>query len=320
MNKKSAVVVSSLVIIVLVLIFSIVITTSLNDIENKITSTQANDNSVESINKETLIIEDTTQNTTQKQPKTVPSVNNKNKYESYINSIITSHINSSMSDYQKIKTIHDYIIINTSYDTSTELPNSSFSPEGVFLKGIAVCQGYAEAFQLFMDALKIESKIVKGTANNISHAWNVVKVNGFWYQIDVTWDDPIIDDQVKTGTDNLTYSYFLKPDSIFNKDHIPSSTPPPCTATDYLYIEQYYNIPYTILGTVNDIPSKFMEYFATGTRSLTIYFPENVDPADTELLKDLYKLLFTETGAAITFNYYPVKQYVDYSYITIFIE
>lgn len=311
MIKKSAVAISS--IIIFVMIFSIIISMSLNNIENMIFSTLKNDKSVELSNQETLSIEST-------DIKGSLSIKETGQYDSYIENIINTNITSAMTDYEKVKIIHDYIIINTSYDTSTDIPNSSFSPEGVFFNGIAVCQGYAEAFQLFMDALEIESIIVKGTANNISHAWNVVKIDNLWYQIDVTWDDPIIDNQVKTGTDNLTYSYFLKPDSIFYQDHIATSNPPICTSTNYLYIEQYYNIPYTILGTVNEIPDKFMEYYLNGTRSLTLYFPENINPADTDLLKDLYKMLYNETGGVITFKYYPVERYLDYSYLTIFID
>lgn len=242
------------------------------------------------------------------------------QYDSIINTIINNSITASMSDFDKAKAIHDYIIINTSYDTSTSIPDSSFSPDGVFLKGIAVCQGYAEAYKLFMDALEIECEVVRGSADNVSHAWNVVKIDGQWYHVDVTWDDPIIENQVLTGTANLTYSYFLKPDEIFYKDHIATSSPPVCSSNTYLYIQQYYNVPYVLLNSVYDIPNVFMEYYKKGVSSLTLYFPENIDPSQTELLTELYKDLYYQTGKEVQFNYYPVERYINYSYITIFIN
>lgn len=240
--------------------------------------------------------------------------------KSVIKDIVSGNISSSMTEYDKVKTIHDYIIIHTNYDTSEEIPDSSFSPEGVLINGVAVCQGYAEAFQLFMDYLGIDCQIVKGTAGGVSHAWNAVKVNGEWYNIDTTWDDPIVEEQAVTGTDNLSYSYFLKPDEIFDKDHTASVSHPSCTSTTYLYMEQYYGIPYVIMDTIDDIPEKFMEYYKNGSSNLTMYFPENMNPADTSLLADLYKELYQQEGEEVSFKYYPVSRYLDYSYITIFIE
>lgn len=250
-----------------------------------------------------------------------PVLNNTAEYKSYIDDIINANLNSSMSDYEKVKWVHDYIIINTSYDTtSTDIPDSSFSPDGVLTKGVAVCQGYAETFQLFMDCLKIKCRLITGTANDISHAWNVVKIDGQWYNIDVTWDDPVVNNQVVGGTDNLVYSYFLKPDSIFNIDHAADNKTVECTSEKYLYIEQYYNVPYVVLNTVNEIPDTFIEHYKNGTTSLTMYFPEDTDPEQSGLLTELYKKIYYYANKNIDFQYYPVTRYANYSYITVFIK
>lgn len=136
--------------------------------------------------------------------------------------IIKKVIKSGMTDAQKVKAIHDYIALNCAYDKENfmrgTIPDVSYTAKGVLLKKTAVCQGYAEAFKLLMDMLNIPCKMVVGTANNGSygggHAWNMVKVSGKWYQIDVTWDDPTPD---RKGY--ISYNYFLITDSKMDDTH-----------------------------------------------------------------------------------------------------
>ena len=107
--------------------------------------------------------------------------------------------------YDKIKNVHDYICNAANYSNAT-LTNAAqdFSAYDALIVKLAVCQGYALAFQKFMDAMGIEAYIVKGdiitSVANGSHAWNVVKLNGAWYSVDCTWDGQ---------DDNTTYNYFL---------------------------------------------------------------------------------------------------------------
>lgn len=137
--------------------------------------------------------------------------------------IIQDNITSSMSPAEKIKSIHDYIILNCAYDydnlINDTIPDDSYNARGVFLNHTAVCQGYASAFKAAMDALSIPCKLVFGSAtnsNNITdgHVWNMVNIDDVWYQIDLTWDDPAPD---TPGL--IRYSYFLVPDSIMLQNH-----------------------------------------------------------------------------------------------------
>lgn len=140
------------------------------------------------------------------------------KLDKKVKSIISKNIKANMSTAEKIKAIHDYMVLNCEYDYKNYLrgtiPYVSYTPEGVILKKKAVCQGYAEAFELFMDALNIPCEVVIGTGNGGGHAWNIVKVDGKWYQIDVTWDDPVPDTK-----GYVRYNYFLIPDSKMDDDH-----------------------------------------------------------------------------------------------------
>ncbi len=138
-------------------------------------------------------------------------------------SILKNILANGMSEFEKVKAIHDYIVNNTKYDSENynndTVPDSSYSPMGVFVQGVAVCQGYAYAFDLLCKNAGIECEVVTGTADGGGHGWNQVKVDGKWYNIDTTWDDPI---SYVNGVrvDVLRYDYFLISDSQMYKDHI----------------------------------------------------------------------------------------------------
>ncbi len=114
------------------------------------------------------------------------------------------------SDYEKVKKIHDYIINLAKYDITYQ--NST--TYDLFFKKSSVCEGYAlAAYRMFVDA-GLESRIIVGNGKGEPHAWNIVKVDGKWYNIDLTWDDPI----TNTGKQVLRYDYFLKNTKDFT-DH-----------------------------------------------------------------------------------------------------
>jgi len=132
----------------------------------------------------------------------------------------------SMSERDKVKAVHDWICTNIEYDHDNYLngtiPVSSYRTHGAITTGKAVCQGYAELFEDFMDALGIDCIIVSGRADNgkvvDGHAWNQVKVDGKWYNIDVTWDDPV----TSRGGQLTRYDYFLIGNAQISKDHFTS--------------------------------------------------------------------------------------------------
>lgn len=161
------------------------------------------------------------------------------KADAAAESITVSIINGAMSEFDKVKAIHDYIVINVEYPSYIDMSNRSlFTAEGALVNKLAVCQGYAEAFSLLCHKAGIQTEMVYGTADNgqstESHAWNIVRIDGVWYQIDTTWDDPIT--QNTAGGANLRYSYFLIPDSVMSLDHTANSytNKYPCTDSRYL--------------------------------------------------------------------------------------
>lgn len=123
-----------------------------------------------------------------------------------LNDILKEEISTDMGDYEKEKAIHDFMVTNYKFDTSItgyDLEHPSQSVEGLIYYNKGICQGYAEVFDLLMKKMGIISQMVWGQASGENHVWNMVKLSGEWYMVDVTWDDPVPDQGAK-----VSYDYF----------------------------------------------------------------------------------------------------------------
>ena len=128
------------------------------------------------------------------------------------------------SDYQNIVFIHDYIVDKIDYD-STYNEIGSYNIYGALVRKKCVCEGYAKAFKYLANSAGYECELMQGTATNSSgqsesHAWNCIKINDNWYEVDVTWDDPIIVGGNGRTTNQIKYRFFLKGTRTFEKDHV----------------------------------------------------------------------------------------------------
>ena len=128
------------------------------------------------------------------------------------------YIENCENDYEKVVAAHDYIVSNCRYNKEAidndTLCDDDFSTYGALVKGLAVCQGYAEAFEMLMDIAGIDCIMVKGTVNNgVSHAWNMVKLENDWYHVDTTFDDPVPE------TEDIVKLYLNISDKDIEKDH-----------------------------------------------------------------------------------------------------
>ncbi len=106
-------------------------------------------------------------------------------------SIVGNIISPDMSTLEKASAIHDYIVSCTSYEVPQKSKSgyTAYLAYGALVEGIAVCQGYASAFNL----LCAEAGIRSCAVSNGSHMWNVVLADGSFYVFDTTWDDPVPD-------------------------------------------------------------------------------------------------------------------------------
>lgn len=166
-----------------------------------------------------------------------------------VRNIIRSILYTDMSTIERIKTVHDYLVKNTTYDQSYYTKDDSHKHlYNILNEKRAVCQGYAVAFYIFMNELDIPCSIVSGYAGE-AHAWNAVKMDdGKWYFVDVTWDDPMIKGTSNyPNGDNLSYTYFLCTNNFITRSHtaeeIIGGEP-----TVYGNSNEYNNYPYYQMG------------------------------------------------------------------------
>ena len=129
------------------------------------------------------------------------------------------------SDYDKIKKVHDYLIENIEYDSNNTNRNTIY---GALIERKCVCEGYARSFKYILNELGINNILVVGVGRNSSgntesHIWNYVELDGKWYAVDVTWDDPIVYGEGKIG-DEIKHKYLLLGEIEFSKNHVANQT------------------------------------------------------------------------------------------------
>ena len=140
--------------------------------------------------------------------------------EEQLSLITNTIINDNMTDVQKLKAFHDYIINSFTYDVDraneikqnvyTENKLMSHKANGVLTHKKALCSGYTDIMAIFINKLNIRNYKISTT----EHIWNAVYMNDSWFHIDLTWDDPVTD----TGEPMLLDEFFLiNQDELVNK-------------------------------------------------------------------------------------------------------
>lgn len=163
-------------------------------------------------------------------------------YESVMSDVydVVSEV-SGMSQYDAVKHIHDYIVHSTDYKDGAY----AHAAAGVFVDGNAVCEGYAKAFKVLCNRANIMSEVVFGKSGTFelmdlltpddNHMWNIVQIDGDWYEMDVTFDDPV-------GSNSLydTYTFFNITSEDISLDHYRADvlTLPIGTSVEYNYFQK----------------------------------------------------------------------------------
>ncbi|MBR2744789.1 MAG: leucine-rich repeat protein, partial [Clostridia bacterium] len=137
-----------------------------------------------------------------------------NKVDTKINQIMNG-ISSDSTDYEIVAIVHDWLVDNLDYDYT--FSTNCHNVYGTLVESKPVCEGYARTFKTLMDKYDIPCIIVTGTginsASSGAHAWNYVQLDGEWYAMDVTWDDPRINGEGAPSQEWLNqihHTYFLR--------------------------------------------------------------------------------------------------------------
>ena len=155
---------------------------------------------------------------------------------------ILGEIPANYPEVEREKLIHDYILTHVAYDyvaAANPTPAESVLPHaydiyGAAIEGKSVCEGYAKLFQYLCYRTGIQATQISGVADGGGHMWNAVKIDGDWYEIDVTWDDG--------DGELLYYQYFNLTHAQMSQSHSTEGTElafPQCNGTKYRFADYY---------------------------------------------------------------------------------
>ena len=147
--------------------------------------------------------------------------NAKQKFNAAVQNLV-SGATALDSDYEKEKYVHDALAAAVTYDLTVDMNQSAYS---ALVNGKSVCAGYARAYQYLLQQLGIPCYYCTGYSGG-DHAWNIVKLDDGYYNVDVTWDD----------ADTIRYDYFNKTDADFATTHVRQNLSvylPACNGTAY---------------------------------------------------------------------------------------
>lgn len=195
------------------------------------------------------------------------------------------YINDTMTDYEKEIVIHDYLVKSVTYDEESIKEEEQrirhgeiYNVLGPLLRKKAVCWGIACAFKLICDYCKIKCLVIIGDTlpirdDNISHAWNMVRIDNENYHVDVTWNIK------KKGDISFAYDYLNLDDHLIKLDHTwDDEIYPPCKALIY----NYYNRNKLYVRTLEQIPEYIRVKISSGERHITFKFANEM-PEKTKI-------------------------------------
>lgn len=173
--------------------------------------------------------------------------------KSEVKRLVAELITPSMSDVEKVKVINEYIVKKTTYSQNTQAsPHAAYT---ILTEGKGVCQAYATLAYMMLTEAGMEAHYVTGFARE-PHAWNLVKVDGEWYHLDPTWNDPTFATSSPELAEYISYEYFLISDNVISKDHTMDKRPglPAATSERFSALRnelsvsfRYDGIPYVLV-------------------------------------------------------------------------
>lgn len=151
--------------------------------------------------------------------------------------LFAEHITDGMTDFEKELALHDALVDLGEYDVTVYADGKGWpdntNPYGLLVEGYGICLAYATSFQLLMDLADVECITVVGASSSSTsdHAWNMVRLEGEWYCVDPTWDDPIGGESVSPNQwdmvhhqyFNVTSDYMRQTNHQWDYDNVPEA-------------------------------------------------------------------------------------------------
>lgn len=219
-------------------------------------------------------------------------------------------IATNLNEYEKELAVHDFLCQGVRY--STEMGKDAHNIIGALIYGASVCEGIAKAAKFIFDQLGMESCVVGGEAKNPSlrreesHAWNIVRINGDYYHLDITFDNTI-----KKSV--LRYDYFNLPDNEISYDHKIIDKPNVRCEKNELH---YYRVNNLVMNKQKDFSDLLKSGTKKGQRNFVLKLPDVADKkgAVGKVMKILEEMLNSSnlSGYEISYNEYQLVFEIDF--------
>ena len=146
-----------------------------------------------------------------------------------------AYTNEATSDFEKAVALHDFLTKHCTKLTSEKVGGSTHTSYGALVEKSAYSDGYASAYKELMNRCSVECITVEGEANGSPHIWNIAKLDGKYYHIDVCWDDTDIDFISELNF----HGFFMLSDKEISKTHTMDKffSVPECNFENNFYIQ-----------------------------------------------------------------------------------
>ena len=221
----------------------------------------------------------------------------KMELEKKVESILNEVVSPEMTNYEKEVALHDYLIENVSYynyENVDDIPLKKHSAYGALVEKEAVCDGISKAYSILLKKCGIQNVVVLGKMGN-QHAWNKVKIDDSWYNVDVTSD--------ACGKERIvSHVYFNLTDEVISKSHTIDLTfqTPECSKSNGYYTHNDYEI------TNQDFLSDKISKIVSNTKGNVLEFRIESNAYD---IQDVVQKLYD-----MDFNKYKTNKIKEMSY------
>lgn len=185
-------------------------------------------------------------------------------------------IRPGMTDLEKELAIHDYVAERCEYIYSGEQDEQPGSARGFFENGLCRCDGYTDAFRLLARLAGLDVEIIGGpTTQDMpgmkGHAWNLIRLDGLWYTVDVTWDDMV------GGASSVEHVFFNLPYSSFGGSRRSErDCCPPGNYAAAIDSNYYYNQPAYTTSTGEEALASAIRQLDRGGKAYVYFTGENL--------------------------------------------
>lgn len=220
---------------------------------------------------------------------------------------------NSLTDFEKIKTLHDYLI---KYITREDkkyneiVPKYYYEAYGALVLKKSLSDGYAKVFMDIMKDVGMECSVVRGNYDGEEFVWNRIKLDGKWYNIDLAADDPTIKSHDNYDGTNIRYDYFLVSDNVIEYSHTIEDDKYMCTDDTYIKyaLDRILCENYTFVDTSDGIEDIIAQYEKDGVFEFQILYSEDAEISMSDINAAVTKVYYTnETGCRISIEHDAIR-------------